>query len=196
MRPTLTASDILGVRGRVDVASALRILWGVTVPLTRARTHCTHTHTHTHTHRRGHARAAAHDPSRGVRDTAFTSETRTWSGAVLRAGAGAGGGGRRWILRDNVYVEKVVDPVFSAERDIPDLMLDELRTELEPLAISVVLFGSYARGDQTTESDVDLVAVGEDRSAKTALESRLATFSRRSEQPVRSRALAARVRPS
>ena len=93
----------------------------------------------------------------------------------------AGRGHTYWILRDNVYVEKVVDPVFSAERDIPDLMLDELRTELEPLAISVVLFGSYARGDQTTESDVDLVAVGEDRSAKTALEHQLATFSRRFE---------------
>lgn len=95
----------------------------------------------------------------------------------------AGRGFTYWILRDNAYVEEFLNPVFSAERHIPDMMLEELRRELEPLTVSTVLFGSYARGDQSAESDLDIVVVADNESAKEVLESALSdyaqTFERR-----------------
>lgn len=152
MRPTLTVNDVFGTRGRIEV---LRVLWGVSVPLTPAevarRTRMTH--------------PAVTDILRSL----------TTQGLVGRAPAGRGH--TYWVVRENVYVERFLAPVFPAEQDVPDQLLNELRELLEPGSVSVVLFGSYARGDQSIESDVDVAVVVEDSAAKSDLEDRLAACS-------------------
>lgn len=157
MKPTFTATDLFGSRGRVDV---LRILWGVAVPLTAAEV----------------ARRAR------LTHPAATAILRSLSHQGLVGSSPAGRGYTYWMLKDNAYVQEFVDPVFSAERHIPDALLDELCRELEPLTVSVVLFGSYARGDQTAESDVDIVAVTENESAKADLERTLVDLAQRFER--------------
>ena len=74
------------------------------------------------------------------------------------------------LVRENVYVQRIIQPVFSGEASIPDDLVEYLRAEFSDLAVSVVLFGSYARGDQDTSSDVDVVLVAADHDAKTCLE--------------------------
>jgi hypothetical protein len=56
--------------------------------------------------------------------------------------------------------------------------VDDLRAAFEDVASSVVVFGSYARGEQSGTSDVDVVLVAEDARAKAALDRRAATYAR------------------
>jgi predicted nucleotidyltransferase len=157
MRPTLTASDLFSSRGRVDV---LRVLWGVRVPLTAA------------------------DVARRTRMThpAVSTILRSLAENRIVSATPAGRGSAFWINRDNVYVEQMLDPVFLAERDMPDVLTDALRSAFEERAEAAVLFGSHARGDQGLDSDVDVVVVTEGPAAKQDLQDRLpsigADFSR------------------
>lgn len=80
--------------------------------------------------------------------------------------------GRAWVhtlIRDNVYVQRMVSPVFAAEETIPEELVAEVADLFGGDAVSAVLFGSYARGDQDAASDIDLVLVGLDATAKAAL---------------------------
>lgn len=157
MKATLTATDLFSSRGRVDV---LRVLWGVDAPMTVAeiarRTRLTH--------------------------PAADAALRYLANLRVVEGSPAGRGLVYWLNRDSVYVDLMIDPIFSAEREIPETLTEALQIELQDLAISAVLFGSYARGDQTPESDVDLVVVARDPAAKDALTAELpslvATFKR------------------
>jgi predicted nucleotidyltransferase len=157
MKPTFTAGDLFGSKGRIDV---LRILWGVAVPLTAAEV----------------ARRAR------MTHPAVTTILRSLTRQGLVGSSPAGRGHTYWMLKDNAYVQRFLDPVFSSERDLPDVMLDELCREIEPSAVSVVLFGSYARGDQTADSDVDVAVVTADESAKEGLAGMLVTFGERFER--------------
>lgn len=89
----------------------------------------------------------------------------------------AGRGSAFSMNRDNVHVESMLDPVFLAERDIPEMLIDALRTALEDAAESAVLFGSYARGEQATDSDIDVVVVTKSDAAKRELQDRLPAIS-------------------
>ena len=75
-----------------------------------------------------------------------------------------------WLVRDNVYVQRVVRPAFGFESDFPDMLESDLRSWFGQDAMSVVLFGSYARGDQADTSDVDVVLVGDSPEAKERLD--------------------------
>lgn len=63
------------------------------------------------------------------------------------------------LVRDNVYVERVVSPVFEAEIEVPGLVEEELVSLFSNTTVSIVLFGSAARGEQGEGSDVDVVLV-------------------------------------
>ncbi len=144
MRPTITVGDIFGTRGRIAV---LRLLWGLDVPVTTAevarRTRLTH-------------------PAAG-------QILRHFSDVGIVGKAPAGRGHTYWLVRDNAFVTEMVDEVFLAERDMPEMMASEIEASASPHAVSVYLFGSYARGEQTLESDVDVIAVAEDDASATAL---------------------------
>ena len=149
MRPTYTIEDLLGSRSRIAV---LRVLHGVRVPLNAsqiaARTNLSHV---------AAATALSEFASMGV---------------VLSSPAGRAT--VHWLNRQSVYVENLLEPLFQSESDLPEDLVDDLTWSFQDDAISVVLFGSYARGDQTPDSDVDVAFVAENPASKSALESAIA----------------------
>jgi predicted nucleotidyltransferase/biotin operon repressor len=72
--------------------------------------------------------------------------------------------GRAHLFRTNQesYLFKALRSLFRREREMRDDMLDELRTALGKGAVSVVLFGSYARGTEDPKSDFDAIVVSTD----------------------------------
>lgn len=152
MRATYTPEQILGSRSKLAV---LRVLW-------RSR-----------------------DPLNASHIAARTGLTRPAVAAVLEDLAQAGvvrssPAGRaivHVIERKNVYVERWVYPIFEHEWELPDLLVEEIEDRFENLAVAAVLFGSYARGEQTPESDVDVVLVASDARSKRAIERELESFS-------------------
>lgn len=144
MRATHTPESILGTRSRVLV---LRVLHGVRVPLNASQIA---------------ARTRLSQP-------AVAAVLRDLSDMGLVESTPAG---RAWVhtlIRDNVYVQRMVSPVFAAEETIPEELVAEVADLFGGDAVSAVLFGSYARGDQDAASDIDLVLVGLDATAKAAL---------------------------
>ena len=74
------------------------------------------------------------------------------------------------LVRENIYVEQVISPLFQLERGFREMIVNELRQKLASMAVSVTLFGSFARGEQTPESDVDVLVVTTDIGQKTIVE--------------------------
>jgi predicted nucleotidyltransferase len=64
-----------------------------------------------------------------------------------------------WLVRDNVYAEQIVSSVFEGEMEIVGELLSDLMMVFSDHTASVVLYGSYARGDQNAQSDIDVVLV-------------------------------------
>lgn len=145
MRSTITVTDLYSTRGRVDV---LRVLWWSQNPLTAA------------------------DISRHANLTypaaAAVLDHLVELGVVGRSPAGRGHA--HWLIRENEYVRAFVDPVFRDETAMPDRLEDHLRSLFGDSVLSLVLFGSYARGDQTIESDVDVIAIAHSADEKKRLE--------------------------
>ncbi len=148
MQTTYTIESILGNRSRVAV---LRVLRGVLVPLNASQiarhAHLTH--------------------------PAVTTVLHDLNSMGLVRSSSAGKANVHTLVRENLYVQNIVDPLFAAEEQIPEDILAALRAAFEAQTVSVVLFGSYARGDQDGNSDVDVVLVTADTAAKNRLESTL-----------------------
>ena len=69
------------------------------------------------------------------------------------------------IAESNLWVERVLVPLFEAERQVAEALASAVVHAAGPTAVSVVLFGSRARGESRAGSDVDLLVVvgsGED----------------------------------
>jgi predicted nucleotidyltransferase len=88
------------------------------------------------------------------------------------ASSSAGRAWVHWLVRENLYVQRMVDPVFAAESGIADQLATDLESWFAEVADSVVIFGSYARGEQRAGSDIDVVLVASDAGGKEALETR------------------------
>jgi len=117
-------------------------------------------------------------PQNAAQIAARTGLTRPAVGTVLAEFATMGfvattpvGNARvHWLVRENAYVQHLVEVVFRFESGVPDMLLDDLRKTFAGAAESVVLFGSYARGDQGPASDIDVVLVASDEAGKAALD--------------------------
>lgn len=134
MRPTHTIEDLLGSRSRIAV---LRVLLGVSVPLNASQIAT----------RTGLTRPAV----------ASVLADLSTIGAVRSSPAGRAT--IHWLNRVSVYVEHLISPLFEAERRLPEDMLNDLAETFHEHTVSVVLFGSYARGEQAPDSDVDVALV-------------------------------------
>lgn len=146
MRPTHTIEDLLGSRSRIAV---LRVLLGVSVPLNASQIAT----------RTGLTRPAV----------ASVLADLSTIGAVRSSPAGRAT--IHWLNRDSVYVEHLISPLFEAERRLPEDMLNDLAETFHEHTVSVVLFGSYARGEQAPDSDVDVALVMADGRNASAVES-------------------------
>lgn len=141
MRPTHPLDGILGVPSRVAV---LRVLSRSKVELTGRET----------------ARQAGVSTPRAIE----ALEALSARGVVLRRRAGRAGLYR--LNAERVVVRRGLAPLFALERQLLDEGLRRLARGLKPLRpISVVFFGSRARGDADEASDVDILVVVGDRTA-------------------------------
>lgn len=151
MKPTHSVEEILGTRSRVAV---LRVLWGARSPLNTsqiaARAHLTH--------------------------PAATSAVELFAAAGIVRSSSAGRANVHLIERSNVYVQSYIEPLFSAEQALPELLIQELKSVFENRAQSVILFGSYARSAQEVTSDVDIALVATDARSKSDLDDMLHAY--------------------
>lgn len=63
------------------------------------------------------------------------------------------------LKRSHRVVGDLIDPAFKAEQEIPGRLREQLAKVLEGHCLSAVLYGSVARNEATTGSDVDLLVV-------------------------------------
>lgn len=134
MRPTHSVEAIFGTRSRVKV---LRVLDGVTTPLN----------------------ATQIAQRTGLTKMAVGNALGELSAMGLVQSSPVGRATVHTLIRENAYVERIVRPVFEAERTMVQLLEDELKGVFLERTQSIVLFGSYARGEQDESSDVDVVFV-------------------------------------
>ena len=85
------------------------------------------------------------------------------------------------LVKENIYVEKILLPLFDLEDNLVHYMTKDIKDALGQKAVSIIMFGSFARGDYTAESDVDILVVSPDtlgyKNLKGPLESELAQYS-------------------
>jgi predicted nucleotidyltransferase len=79
-----------------------------------------------------------------------------------------------WLDRENIYVQRIVDIAFRAQRSMPDELEADLKRLFGDVCSSIVLFGSYARGTQAPGSDIDVILVARDAAGTGALDDLLA----------------------
>lgn len=106
----------------------------------------------------------------GLSQPAVTTALGELADIGLAKASSAGRANVHWLVRDSIYVEQLVKIAFEFESALPDMFEEELRGMFASVAESVVLFGSRARGDDSADSDVDVVVVVEDAEAKQNLE--------------------------
>jgi len=76
------------------------------------------------------------------------------------------------LVRSNIYVRDMVLPAIDAERSVIIELCRDLTEEFASGCISLILFGSYAFGEQHALSDIDVFALVEDSLHKQRLEER------------------------
>lgn len=74
------------------------------------------------------------------------------------------------LARKNIVVEKIILPIFREEDELRNDLIETIVKYYAPDTISLVLFGSFARGDETDSSDVDVLAVADTIKKKEAIE--------------------------
>ena len=149
-----TAQDILGSKSSVSV---LRVLVGAEVPLSISRI----------------ARFSGN-----TRPAVRTVLDRLERLGIVRA-TRAGNAMQYYLEAENLYVNQIIKPLFDLEDNLGRIIETDLEYELGPRAISVVLFGSFSRGEQNQESDIDVIAVVKDSLAKQKLEDFLMGYATR-----------------
>ena len=77
------------------------------------------------------------------------------------------------LTAEHVFVNPLRS-LFSFESGLPDLFLDELRAALKSLPLQrALLFGSVARGTETSDSDADLYLELSDSASEEAVQAAL-----------------------
>lgn len=77
------------------------------------------------------------------------------------------------LKRDFPLIEEVLRPLFEWERKLPERLSDEIRTGLGTEALSVLLYGSTAKGTDRGNSDIDVLVVAPDKGVIERLEAKV-----------------------
>jgi len=95
-------------------------------------------------------------------------------GVVQRQGTGRT---QLWRLRrNNRWVQKALIPLFQAESDWVSELRRDIRDAFAKDVKGIILFGSVARGEETPQSDWDVLLVA-DRNRHRQLTEKISTFS-------------------
>lgn len=73
----------------------------------------------------------------------------------------------------NYFVKKILLPLLDAESQYYDLIVMELKKFLSKESISIILFGSVARKEETIKSDFDICIVFPNLRGKSVLEKKI-----------------------
>jgi predicted nucleotidyltransferase len=145
MRPTLTIADIYATPARAPVLRSLSL---ARIPLST----------------RGAGRAA------GISHTAAASVLGDLESLGLVTRSNVGRAHAFTLNRDSVYVRLMVLPAVAAEDQVTDELCADLVDAFAADSLSLILFGSYAYGEQTESSDIDVFAIAQDARRKQQLE--------------------------
>jgi len=73
----------------------------------------------------------------------------------------------------NIVIREMIIPLYRKERKLPDMILNHIMRGLKGRSVSVLLFGSVARGEDNTDSDLDLCFITKNQRDSKMLESKL-----------------------
>ncbi|MBI2082197.1 MAG: nucleotidyltransferase domain-containing protein [Deltaproteobacteria bacterium] len=76
--------------------------------------------------------------------------------------------------KGSYLVREILVPLFQKEKDAFHHFMEKILHPLKPLAESVILFGSVARGNETTFSGIDILVVVSDEEGKSDVQRILA----------------------
>ena len=76
------------------------------------------------------------------------------------------------LARENLIAQRIVLPAIEAESGLPSELRERIIALFAPPAISIVLFGSLARGEEKRGSDVDVLVVLADGGGCAEIEAR------------------------
>ncbi|MBI5043345.1 MAG: nucleotidyltransferase domain-containing protein [Nitrospirae bacterium] len=80
------------------------------------------------------------------------------------------------LSRNNIFVEKIIIPCIRAEAGLFGDMKRDIAKHFGRNAISLVLYGSLARGEEKMGSDIDVIAVVKDKGKKSEIEAKAASM--------------------
>lgn len=63
------------------------------------------------------------------------------------------------LSKDNWAVSHLLIPLFTNEQHLPLLFFQSLTKKISPYIISIILYGSIARKEEKSESDIDLLII-------------------------------------
>jgi predicted nucleotidyltransferase len=76
----------------------------------------------------------------------------------------------------NITVEKIIAPSLKAETALLDDLKRKIGAQFEKMTVSLTLYGSLVRGTEKKGSDIDVLAIAGDESAKADLEEKAASL--------------------
>lgn len=79
----------------------------------------------------------------------------------------------------NIYVKEIIKPLFLLEQDLLGFMIEDITQTLKNLSVAIILFGSFARGEQSPSSDVDIFVVAKNVLGKRQIEVAIDDYSLR-----------------
>lgn len=77
------------------------------------------------------------------------------------------------LIRSNIYVRDMILPAVDAEREVITELRRDLTEQFSEGTTSLILFGSYAYGEQHPLSDIDVFALVENELDKQRLDERV-----------------------
>ncbi len=81
------------------------------------------------------------------------------------------------LNRSNINVRDIIEPVFKAEENLKIELAHDLAGLAKADTVSIILFGSVAKGKDSAESDIDIMMVVRDADKKEAAADRISKAS-------------------
>jgi len=78
------------------------------------------------------------------------------------------------LNRDHFIAEKIITPLLAQERKFKELLLEEIVKELDKISVSIFLFGSVVRKEESIKSDLDICIVYQTPALKRKTEIKIA----------------------
>lgn len=74
------------------------------------------------------------------------------------------------LSRKNIALAKIILPTFKKEAELRDGFMEEIVKYFATDTVSLLLFGSFARGEENDTSDIDVLAIARTDSEKEKIE--------------------------